>query len=75
MGARSITTGMVGCARLKFVLMLPLLVLILIFVSTPEVSAASIKLAWDPSPEPLVTGYRLYYGRSSGVYTPFWSIM
>ena len=69
MEARSITTGMISCARLKFVLMLPLLVLILTFVSTPEVSAASIKLAWDPSPEPLVTGYRLYYGRSSGVYT------
>ena len=56
------------CARLAFVLTLPLLVLILIFVSTPDVSAASIKLAWNPSPEPLVTGYRLYYGRSSGVY-------
>jgi hypothetical protein len=69
MEARSITTGMVRCARLRFVLTLPLLVLILIFVSTPEVSAASIKLAWDPSPEPLVTGYRLYYGRSSGVYS------
>jgi hypothetical protein len=68
MGARSITTGMVRCARLSFVLMLPLLVIILIFVSIPEVSAASIKLAWNPSPAPLVTGYRLYYGRSSGVY-------
>jgi hypothetical protein len=71
MEARSITTGMVRCARLSFVLMLPLLVLILIFISTPEVSAASIKLAWDPSPEPLVTGYRLYYGNSSGNYTNF----
>ena len=48
---------------------MPLLVLILVSVSTPEVYAANIKLAWDPSPEPLVTGYRLYYGRSSGVYT------
>jgi hypothetical protein len=70
MGARSITTGMVRCARLRFVLTLPLLVLLLlVFASTPEVSAASIRLAWDPSPEPLVTGYRLYYGNSSGVYT------
>ena len=68
MGTRSITTGMVRCARLSFVLMLPLLVIILIFVSIPEVSAASLELAWNPSPEPLVTGYRLYYGRSSGVY-------
>ena len=68
MGARSITTGTVRFTRLRFVLTLPLLVLLLIYVSTAEVSAASIKLAWDPSPEPLVTGYRLYYGMSSGVY-------
>ena len=69
MGARSITTVMVRCARLRFFLTVPILVFILIFVSTPEVSAASVRLVWDPSPEPLVTGYRLYIGRSSGVYT------
>jgi hypothetical protein len=56
-------------ARLRFVPAMPILVLILIIVSTLEVSAASVRLAWEPSPEPLVTGYRLYVGRSSGVYT------
>jgi hypothetical protein len=69
MGARSITNGTVRCARLGFVLTLLLLVPILIFASTPDVSAVNVKLAWDPSPEPLVTGYRLYYGTSSGNYT------
>jgi hypothetical protein len=68
MGTRSITTSKVKCARLRFVLIFPLLVLSFVFVSTPLVSAASIRLAWDPSPEPLVTGYRLYYGITSGVY-------
>jgi cell wall-associated protease len=30
--------------------------------------AASLTLAWDPSPETSVTGYRLWYGTQSGVY-------
>jgi hypothetical protein len=46
-----------------------LLVSLLVFGSALEVSADSVRLAWDPSPEPLVTGYRLYYGTTSWVYT------
>ena len=46
-----------------------LLVSILVFGSSLEASAVNVKLAWDPSPEPLVTGYRLYYGTSSGNFT------
>ena len=68
MEAKSITAEK-KYARRKRLLTLLLLVSLLVFISTTEASAASIKLAWDPSPEPLVTGYRLYYGRSSGVYT------
>ncbi len=45
-----------------------LLVSLLTLGSALVVSAASIKIAWDPSTEPLVTGYRLYYGKASGVY-------
>jgi hypothetical protein len=56
-------------ARRKRSLTLLLLASLLIFVSTTEASAVNVKLAWDPSPEPLVTGYRLYYGTSSGNYT------
>ena len=29
----------------------------------------SVTLAWDPSPDPTVVGYRVYYGSSSRSYT------
>jgi hypothetical protein len=67
MEARFIAAEKKYAHRKRFLTLL--LVSLLIFTSTLEVSAASIKLAWDPSTEPLVTGYRLYYGKSSGVYT------
>ena len=56
-------------ARRKRFLKLFLLVSFLVFGSALEVSAVNLKLVWDPSPDPLVTGYRLYYGTSSGNYT------
>jgi hypothetical protein len=68
MKARSIATEKRRARRKRFLkLLLP--VSLLIFGSTLDVSAASVKLAWDASTEPTVTGYRLYYGNSSGVYT------
>lgn len=30
---------------------------------------ANVKLAWNPSTNPIVAGYDIYYGGSSGVYT------
>jgi hypothetical protein len=30
----------------------------------------SIKLAWDPNPDPNVAGYKVYYGTSPGKYGP-----
>jgi hypothetical protein len=57
------------CSRLASFIALLLLVSLLVFGSALEVSAASVKLAWDPSTDPQVTGYRLYYGKSSEVYT------
>ena len=68
MEAKSITADK-QYARRRRSLTLFLLVSLLVFGSAFDAAAASIRLAWDPSPEPLVTGYRLYYGRSSGVYT------
>jgi hypothetical protein len=56
-------------ARRKRFLTLFLLVSLLVFGSALEVSAVNVKMAWDPSPEPLVTGYRVYYGTASGYYT------
>jgi hypothetical protein len=34
----------------------------------PLTPPGSINLAWDPSPSPTVTGYRVYYGFSSRLY-------
>jgi hypothetical protein len=52
-----------------FILPVLLLILVYLFASAHEVSAASLKLAWDPSPDTSVTGYRLYYGTSGVSYT------
>ena len=42
----------------------------LLFLSgAPYCFASNITLAWDPSPDPSVTGYKIYYGGESGVYT------
>lgn len=30
-----------------------------------------VRLAWDPNPEPDVSGYRLYVGTAHGDYSPF----
>jgi len=68
MEAKSITAGK-QYARRKRSLMLFLLVALLVCGSALEASAVNVELAWDPSPEPLVTGYRLYYGTSSWNYT------
>ena len=35
----------------------------------PAFAAGSVTLAWDPSTDPTVTGYNVYYGGASGTYT------
>ena len=35
----------------------------------PAFAAGSVTLAWDPSADPTVTGYNVYYGGASGTYT------
>jgi hypothetical protein len=34
----------------------------------PPDPSGTIKLAWDASPDPAVTGYWVYYGTRSGIY-------
>lgn len=36
---------------------------------SPPASAPVLSFAWDASPSPEVTGYKLYYGSASGTYT------
>ncbi len=38
-------------------------------LTTANLAATQVELAWDPSVSPSVTGYRLYYGTTSQSYT------
>ena len=59
-----------GAIRRFRILALAVLAILSVFSLTPQpCPAAQITLAWDPSPEPAVTGYRVYYGTSSYYYT------
>ncbi len=59
-----------GAIRRFRILVLAVLAILSVFSLTPQpCPAAQITLAWDPSPEPAVTGYRVYYGTSSYYYT------
>ena len=42
---------------------------LLLLLTSARLEAASVTLAWDPSPDPAVTGYRLLFGTTSRVYT------
>jgi fibronectin type 3 domain-containing protein len=53
--------------RRKFAVQAVLLVTV--FLKSFTAFAANVTLAWDASPDPSVTGYRVYYGGASGVYT------
>ncbi|MDW8308642.1 MAG: fibronectin type III domain-containing protein, partial [Verrucomicrobiales bacterium] len=39
------------------------------FLICTALGAASVTLTWNPSPDPNVIGYRIYYGVASRVYT------
>lgn len=68
MEAKSIT-AIEKNALCKHPLSLFLFIFFLVTCTSFNAAAVNVRLAWDPSPEPLVTGYRLYYGPSSGNYT------
>jgi hypothetical protein len=40
-----------------------------IFMQLPVSAVQNVTLSWDPSADPNVTGYNIYYGGVSGVYT------
>ncbi len=44
------------------------MLLLLLFVKAETATGAVVRLAWDPSPDADVTGYRLYWGVQSGTY-------
>lgn len=60
--ANALLGGWRGLARLLYCLC-PLLLV------NPAMAATSVTLAWDPSPDSFVIGYRMYLGGSPGTYT------
>jgi hypothetical protein len=36
-----------------------------VFLSPFKSATVQVKLAWDPSPDPTVTGYKIYYSKSN----------
>ena len=42
-----------------------------LFISVVNANSAQLTLAWDPSPDPVCTGYKVYWGTVSGNYS--WS--
>jgi hypothetical protein len=46
-----------------------LAIISILLLTAPLCRAAQVVLAWDPNPEPSVTGYRVYYGTSSYYYS------
>ena len=44
-------------------------VVVVLLLTAARLEAGSVTLAWDPNPEPEVTGYLLLYGTQPGVYT------
>jgi len=47
------------------------LILLVFAVCAPARAGQSVALSWTPSPDSAVTGYKIYYGGSSGNYTNF----
>ena len=41
----------------------------LIFVAARGAEAGALTIAWDPASDPSVTGYNVYWGTQTGVYT------
>ena len=67
MESKSISANKMHTRRKRALLVFLLVALLgfLIFWSTFEESTVNVKLAWDPSPDPRVNGYKIYYSRSN----------
>ncbi len=43
--------------------------LVVLFLQVSTFATGSVTLAWNVSPDPIVAGYKIYYGGASGAYT------
>jgi hypothetical protein len=67
----SVETRSVKCAFFSLFFLSLLSFLWPLFFQPDEVHGAQLSLVWDASPDAEVTGYRLHYGRASGIYNNF----
>jgi hypothetical protein len=66
----NVVSSKAGAISRSHIITFSLLAIISIFLLTaPLCHAAQVTLAWDPNPEPTVSGYRVYYGTSSYYYS------
>jgi len=56
-------------SRGRFATVVTLLIVSITSPGSFSARAAEVRLAWDPSPDPQVVGYRIHYGPGSGSYT------
>lgn len=54
--------------RFKFLHLIFLVILAPSSLLVPNAHPAQVTLAWDANPDPSVTGYKVHYGTSSGIY-------
>jgi len=55
-------------SRVKYTVLLSVVMGGVVFMQSPVVAAQSVSLAWDPSSSPDIAGYNIYYGNASGSY-------
>ncbi len=65
MCCKGVLSGVVSC-RVYLALVFSCLTFL---TQIPTFAAGSVTLAWDPSPDASVVGYKVYYGPASRVYT------
>lgn len=63
------TSAWQHCSLLRMKRAVLVTLLITAFMPIEAAHAASISVAWDPSPAPEVIGYRVYVGTQPGIYT------
>jgi hypothetical protein len=68
-GVMSWSSGFMGLTRVMGGILLPALLHNPVQALSVTPPSYSVALAWDRSPSPEVTGYRVYYGAASGNYT------
>lgn len=55
--------------KIKKIMRVIVMIVVSFYVTLPSFAGESVSLAWNPSPDSSVTGYRVYSGIKTGTYT------